>query len=693
MRQGVRKDSEAYERHKQRAAKRWRDMAEAGRDLGDIPPPEKPDRRDEGGKSFRFFLETYFPERFPLAWSPDHLKVIALVERTVRDGGLFALAMPRGSGKTTICECAALWAVLYGYHSFVSLIGSTGDLAARILASIKSELENNDILAADFPEVCIPVRELDGKANRCAGQTHKGSRTLIQWRKNLIVLPSIPGSVAAESVIMTFPILGAIRGVKYTRSDGVIVRPTLVIPDDPQTDESAPSPLQCSRRLKVMNGAILKLAGPGKRIAALCPCTVIVKDDMADKLLDREINPHWHGERCKALYAFPNRMDLWKQWAVIRADSLRAGGEGREAREFYAANREQMDEGALVAWPQRFDPGDLSALETAMRSFFEDKYSFFAEQQNEPIDELRTEGDLKPADIVTRFSGRPRGIVPVWASKLTSFIDVQERLLFWLVAAWRPEDFTGTVIDYGTWPGQNGRRYFTYSDAQHLLEAGGAGVEAKLRRGLLACEGEILGRAWQREDGSQMRISRCLIDSGYQMNTIFEHCRVSPYASIVMPSRGVPIKATSKPMHEWNKAQGDQKGFHWFISPQHENSRLIRWIRVDVNFWKSFCVERLRQAIGDPGALTLFGQSRTDADHDMIADHLCAERGVPVEAMGRRIVEWQQPANQADNHWWDCLVGAAAAASVEGSILAGQTKPRDMSKRPSLADLKHGRTG
>jgi len=34
----------------------------------------------------------------------------------------FAFAMPRGSGKTALARCAALWAILYGYRPFVCVI-------------------------------------------------------------------------------------------------------------------------------------------------------------------------------------------------------------------------------------------------------------------------------------------------------------------------------------------------------------------------------------------------------------------------------------------------------------------------------------------------------------------------------------------------------------------------------------------
>jgi hypothetical protein len=47
-----------------------------------------------------------------------------------------------------------------------------------------------------------------------------------------------------------------------------------VLIDDPQTDESARSPSQCMTRERILAGAILGLAVPGRKIAGLMTLTV-----------------------------------------------------------------------------------------------------------------------------------------------------------------------------------------------------------------------------------------------------------------------------------------------------------------------------------------------------------------------------------------------------------------------------------
>ena len=79
-----------------------------------LPDIVDPVRRQNAVASFRFFCETYFAIALYRNWSEDHLRVIEKIERAVKEGGLFAFAMPRGSGKTTLARLSALWAVVGG---------------------------------------------------------------------------------------------------------------------------------------------------------------------------------------------------------------------------------------------------------------------------------------------------------------------------------------------------------------------------------------------------------------------------------------------------------------------------------------------------------------------------------------------------------------------------------------------------
>ena len=109
------------------------------------------------------------------------------------------------------------------------------------------------------------------------------------------------------------------------QADGSTFRPSLVLIDGPQTDEVAGSPTQVANRLEIMTGAILGLAGPGQNFAGLCTITVIKPHDLANQLLDRDAHPEWQGKRTRLVYQWPDREDLWAQYAELRRDGLRSG--------------------------------------------------------------------------------------------------------------------------------------------------------------------------------------------------------------------------------------------------------------------------------------------------------------------------------------------------------------------------------
>ena len=673
----------SYEDRRNAERDRQAEQSLAGRDIGQLPEVVNPDRKAACERNFQLFCESYFPETYSLAWSPDHLKVIEKIETAVLRGGLFALALPRGSGKTTITESAALWSMLYGHREFVVLIGATESAALELLDSLKTELEVNERLAEDFPEVCYPVAQLEGIANRCAGQLYKGERTRITWTSNEIVLPTIEGSKASGIIVRVAGITGRIRGMKFKRSDGRNVRPSLVVIDDPQTSESAGSLEQTRKRVRVLAGDILGLAGPGQKISGIMPCTIIRPGDMADIILNRNTHPDWNGEKTRMVYRFPTNMKLWEEYAEIRAEALRTEGNFQKATEFYLANREAMDAGAEVSWEARFNHDEVSALQHAMNLKFQDEAAFMSEYQNDPLpDDTADDSLLSVDEICAKINGLARRRVPLKCDRLTMFVDVQKALLFYVVIAWA-EDFTGAVIDYGSWPDQH-RHEYSLADANPSIQTlfPKAGFEGALYAALSALADECLGREWEREDGAVLKIERALVDANWGQSTdvVYQFCRQSSHAGVILPSHGRYVGASSKPMTEYRKQQGDRLGFNWMI-PNVAGKRAIRHVIYDTNYWKSFIHARLAVPIGDKGALTLYG--RIPGAHQLFAEHLTAEYRVKTQGRGRTVDEWKLKPQSHDNHFLDCVAGCAVCGSMLGASLP-ETLPAKLDRKPMI---------
>lgn len=663
-----------------REAARSRAKSAQSREIGPLPPIANPARRESCRPSLRLFLLTYLKPWYPLPFSKAHLKAIEKLERAILQGGLFALAMPRGRGKTTLVVGAAIWALVYGLRRYLCLIAANEKFARKLLKNIKEGL-TDPRLAGDFPEICYPLVCIENDARRCVGQILNGIKTTVAWQKDTLVLPTVEGSIASGSIVTAVGLTGAVRGQNHL-SSGEILRPDLVILDDPQTRKSAWSDGQCETRIGIVNADVLGLAGPGRKIAAVMPCTVIRRGDLADHFLDRNLCPDWQGERTRMLDSLPANEKLWEEYGQIRQDSLRADGDGHEATDFYREHQAKMDAGGLATWPERYDADEISAIQHAMNLKLRDEDAFAAEYQNEPHETKPDVTQLKAEELATRLSGFARGLAPRKAEKLTAFIDVQDNLLYYGVCAWAMEDFDGWIIDYGTFPEQQ-RRYFTLRQASPTLASKFPGLpkEAFIRRGLETFIAELFARQYKREDGAPMPIDKLLIDQGYVKPVVHNFIRSAGRGNTIMPAKGVGIGAAAKPMSEYRRKPGEQLGTNWMI-PAPEGAEL-RHVRHDTNFWKSLVHQRFALPNETKGTLRLYGNK--SGEHRLIADHLAAEFGTPTEGHGRQLVEFRPRPGAGDNHLLDVIVGCAVAASMVGCGTA-MAPPRRPKRRASYRE-------
>jgi hypothetical protein len=653
-----------YDRNRAKTDARDRAASKAGRDIGPIPAVADPARREAARLDFGRFATVYLRQTFTMPWSPDHLRVIGKIEAATLRGELFAFAMPRGSGKTSLATAAALWALLYGHRDFVVVIGADEAHARRMAGNLWTEFEINDDLAADFPETAYPIRCLERTTQRCRGQIHLGQPTRIERTVTGFTLPTIPGSAASGATLKAVGITGGLRGLTHKRADGSTIRPSLVLIDDPATDEVANSPAQVAARLDVMRGAILGLAGPGKTIAGLATLTVIRPGDLADQLLDRQTHPAWQGERAALVYDWPSNEKLWQQYIELRRDGQRTGTGTGAAHAFYLANRDAMDAGSCVAWPERFNADEASAIEHAYNLRIDrGEAAFFSEFMNAPLTPALEASAVDRDAIRARAIGLARGVMPTGHTTITAAIDVQEKLLFWLVASWGP-GFSGHVVAYGSHPDQP-QAIYSAGHAKRTLSMAhpGGGFEATLLAGLTKLVDTLVGRDWKREDGTKQRIEQVVIDANWGRSTqvVREFARRHAHAATLIPAHGRGGGPTSRPIHDGKRKPGERIGPGWKLGTVGGQ----RGALFDADFWKSYVAGRLTTAIGDPGDLTLH-----KGEHELLVEHLTAERPVSVTARGRTVDRWQLLPGR-ENHFLDCLTMAAVGASIAGVNAAG----------------------
>jgi len=697
-----------YEDKKDKARQRSEEQTRKGQDIGALPDIFDPDRREACRYDLRLFFDTYIaPEDF-FAWSPDHLDIFATMQDAILNGGNFALAMPRGSGKTTITEAAALWALLFGHVKFVVIVGATGEKAVDLLETIKTYLVAKEKLVEDFPEACVPIMKLEGQPGRCRGQRCQGKRTQIGWHEDELIFPTIEGSACSGSIIRTFGITAkGIRGQKYTNAEGVTFRPDLVLLDDPQDDESAASPGQVKKREKTINGTIGRLGGPGKPVTLIMPCTVIEPDDLASRYLDRKRYPRWSGKLVQMMKSFPANEAIWEEYFTILREDLAAGKKNTRANAFYKKNRKEMDRGAEVYWVHRWDPGEISAIQHAMHIRDDDPETFAAEYQNDPISAGTVDLVIVTADeIAAKVHSYGRDQLPIDTDIVVGYVDLQLRILYYALGAMR-WDFTGHIHNYGTWPKQP-TKYFIYSPqiaapiqghrTEEGIRLGTLSEEAQIRQALeILINQDLMLRTWKREgDGAEFQIDLLLIDMGDWTHIVKQFIAESPHRARLMPNKGRGVGAKNSKISETAKKPGEEIGEEWII-PRAKGKDPLRHIIHDTNHWKSAVQKRWKSPIGEPGCLTLYNAK--PHEHRMISEHCAAEfaNRMKNENSGNTVDEWSLKPNR-DNHLLDCVAGLHVAASRKGCAVPSaelmKAKPkrkRGGSGKKKMSELRRER--
>lgn len=643
------------------------------------------------------WLRWYCGELFWYDFTPQQRAMIEAIRNAIIYGGDQALAASRGEGKTKLFERMLLKYTMSGAIKFAVLFAASGAMAENSLQSMRDEIERNERLCADYPEVCVPVRALEDTPNRAHyqlvtgkrhdnGAPYEGVSSRFTWCGHEIIYPNVPGSPAAWGIIATRGLDAAVRGLNKKNR-----RPEVVGIDDPDTEDTVRSIEQAQKLEERIDRGIAGLGGQQRGVARVMLTTLQRPECVSAWFTDPKRKPSWKGKRFRFLLARPERMDLWEEYIEKWRMGLQSGDEFcRAAHQFYLDNREAMEAGAEVANPHRFNSQllpDGSQLEiSALQRYFNEvarlgQDAVSTEYDNDPKDDTASADLLSADEIAKKVNGYARGLIPSDAQYLTAFIDVQGKLLYWAVMAWR-QDFTGYVVDYGAWPGQR-RAYFTLADAVPTIpDQCSGGLEAQIHQALTALVDAMCGREWLVDGGSAMKLGRVLIDAnwGESTQTVYSFIRQSPHAAVLLPTHGRGVKASGSPIMAWPVQEGEQVGLNWRIRRTTKKHAPIRHGVYDTNFWKSFLHTRLLVPLGDGGSVTLF---KADAStHRMLADHLHAEYPVAVESQGRKVNEWEQRPNRPDNHFFDCLVGCCVAGSMVGCKLSTDTPRHKKQRRP-----------
>ena len=661
-------DSDFAERKRLRDAADRRARTAATQEIGPLPDVKNPQRRERAAADNLLFAETYFKPTFFLDWAPYQRRMMERFQSVLLHGGRECHAVRRAGLKSTCARVSTLWAVVNGHRRFPVLVGASDGKAKEHRTNFFDLLQSSQLLLEDYPEV-LPLLLKRKQPKKQLRLNDRVLEVFYKDDKGRIVFPDIHGAASCQAHIAPYSVNATdVSGLSYVDRFGVTVRPDCLIFDDVQTPQSAKSTLMTDEREDRITRTFLGLAGLGQKIAAINVCTVRERDDLSERFLSRERHPDWHGERYPSVLRLPDRMDLWDAYAVkLGAGDTPAEGKAL-ATEFYLEHRDEMDAGGKVAWDLDKYEDEVSALQSLMTLRALQPGFFRCEIQQEGNAPVNTSSiRLDAATLLTRVSNVERGTVPDGASYLTAFVDSSDQVLWWLVMAWA-NDFTGWVVDYGTWPDQ-GRPMFYKSDLATTISRQLPGVswEEAFAHAHNELEQELL-RDWLTESGETRSLDLMIKDwsDGGQKPRIKAQVMASANRTLIRPSKGFAPKPGRKPLHLWGDKVRDRHNGNDWVERRSESPVHIQY---DTNIWKSQAARRLLTTIGAPSAVTLPGtEPRLNR---LLAEHLAAEIPKSISYDGTSGVAWQQtPAR--DNDWWDCFVGNCVAASMLGCSLTGE---------------------
>ena len=681
------------DRERNRDAKRKREQAAAAKNVV-IPQCEDVARRTFLEADDSAWLRWYCGELFWYDFTPQQREMIAAIRTAILFGGDQALAASRGEGKTKLFERLLLKYTLQGVTSFCVLFAATGSHAEDSLESIKGELETNDRLMVDYPEVCFPVRALENTPNRAHYQTVSGIRhdngeefdavpSRFKWCGQEVVFPAVPGSPSCGAIIATRGLDSAVRGLSKRNR-----RPDVAGIDDPDTEETAVSEAQAAKLEKRIDRAIAGLGGQQRAIARVMLTTLQSRTCVSAKYTDPLQKPSWKGRRFRFLVKPPDRIDLWDEYIMQRRADMQSGDEfARTAHQFYIEHRDEMDAGAEVANPHRFDGQELAdgtQLEaSALQRYYNEvvrigQDAVSCEYDNDPQEETGPqESGITAHRIQKQVSGYPRKIVPPGCTVLSQGIDVGKTVLYWTVRAWRP-DATGYVIDYGV------------QDVHGTVKGSDEGVEKAIIAALETRFAAIEEDPYTMADGQIVPIDQSLIDARYKTDAIYHFCRSSGLGVSPVMGFGSTAGCVGRHFSPPQRSTQDKRvgGDGWYLA-----RRPGLWlVCVHSDFWWGWEHARWLTTPTKPGSLMMYGEpsgrpdrfSDDEKKHFPYAKHLTAQ--IEIEEVVKSVMVRRWKSYSDSNHWGDASAYADAAAAMKGIQLL-RTEKRCVTDRPSLADL------
>ncbi len=246
---------------------------------------------------------------------------------------------------------------MYGYETFILIVGHSASESEGKVRDILEELQHNTLLNDIYGDLA-PKR----------GQSGCSQKDFVTQNQIRVMAKSKGKQV---------------RGLKKGAH-----RPTLIILDDIEAPDKVINETQRYKTQQWLEKDILKLGNVDGRANIILIGTCLHPEALLPTLLR---SPGWRGVKYQAILSFATNQALWQQWKAIYTDLANPNRE-QDADAFYTAHEAEMLEGAEILW---LDGESYLALQKSIVN--EGQASFQSEKQNDPYDPTRQIFDMNAA--------------------------------------------------------------------------------------------------------------------------------------------------------------------------------------------------------------------------------------------------------------------------------------------------------
>jgi phage terminase large subunit-like protein len=252
-----------------------------------------------------------------------------------------AFVAPRNAGKSTwLFKVIPLWAAAHGHAQFIAAFSSSGSQATTHLTGLRRQIESNQLLRHDFPELCRPAKRAGGRFDVSNTFEHYHSESGFTF--------------AAKGI--DSEVLGLV--------DPLNRRPDKIILDDIEPNESSYSLYQKGKRLSAVIDTVLPMNDQA-HVALVGTVTMAgsIIHDLVDTTVSRRDPPQWvKDENFQVRYYPPiiktdggGERSIWPaKWPIKYLQSRRHTRSFKKNFE----NKPMRDDGAYWS-PDTFVYGDI----------------------------------------------------------------------------------------------------------------------------------------------------------------------------------------------------------------------------------------------------------------------------------------------------------------------------------------------